>query len=187
MEKETHLIRRLLLPHGPFLLLLFACSRNTVEEPPPSAPAQKPPAAKKTTAPLPKGFRIKGPAEVTEPFLPPDAAWRFLVSELTTLRAEGQELLVTFDKSAFHATDRDGHRRTWRLPKGLTLKGVPAHALLRADTGIEAGKGTELQVVGPEEVTVVTARIDMGGNVQEFRLVAQAAAGFRSISTGGTG
>jgi hypothetical protein len=173
-----------LLPRGPFLLLLAACARNAVEEPPP-APANPPP-AKKAPAPLPAGFRVTGPAEVTEPFLPPDASWRFLVSQLTILRTEGRDLLVTFDRSAFHATDREGHRRTWRLPKGLSLSGVPSHVLLRGDLGIEAGRGP-LQAVGDQEVTVVTGRIDTGGNVEEFRLVAQAGVGFRSISTGGAG
>jgi hypothetical protein len=157
------------------------------EEPPP--PAQepvkttKPPAPRKPPAPLPKGFVVKGPADVTEAFLQPDAAWRHLVSQLTLLRAEGQELLVSFDRAAFHATDRQGRRRTWRLPKGLSLGGTPAHAVLRPDLGIEAGSA--LQVVGETEVTVVTARIDIGGDVQEFRLTAQAGIGFRSISTDG--
>ncbi len=175
---------RLLLPRGPFLLLLVACTRKPVEEL--SPPAAKPPSAKKAPAALPKGFRVKGPAEVTEAFLPPDASWRFLVSQLTLLRTEGVELLVSFDKSAFHATDREGHRRTWRLPKGLLLSGVPSHVLLKADLGLEAG-GSALQAVGEKEVTVVTARIDTGGNVQEFRLVAQGGVGFRSISTGRAG
>ncbi len=155
-----------------------------MEEPPP-APAKQP-AAKKGPAPLPGGFRVKGPAEVTEPFLPPDASWRFLVSQLTILRTEGRDLLVTFDRAAFHATDREGHRRTWRLPKGLSLSGVPNHVLLRADLGIEAGRGA-LQAVGEQQVTVVTGRIDTGGNVQEFRLVAQGGEGFRSITTSGAG
>lgn len=169
------------------LLLVAACSRDVAEDPPasppPAAPAKtaKPPARK----PLPKGFVVKGAPEVTEAFLPPDASWRHMVSELTLLRAEGKELLVSFDRSSFHATDREGRRRTWRLPKGLTLSGPPLHVLLRQDLGIEAGAGPELQVVGEKEVTVVTGRIDIDGNVQEFRLVAQGGIGFRSISTDG--
>lgn len=174
---------RLLLPRGPFLLLLLGCARNAVEEPPP-APAKPPPAKKAPAAALPKGFVAKGTPEVTEPFLPPEASWRHLVSQLTILRTEGQELLVSFDKGAFHATDRVGRRRTWRLPKGLSLSGVPAHVLLRADLGIETGRGS-MQAVGDKEVTIVTGRIDIAGNVQEFRLVAQGGIGFRSISTGG--
>jgi hypothetical protein len=183
MAKEEG-VRHLLL-----FLLLAACARDVKEEPPPAAPAKtatKQPAAKRPPpAPLPKGFVVKGAADVTEAFLPPDAAWRHLVSELTLLRAEGRDLLVTFDRASFHATDREGRRRTWRLPKGLALGGTPAHVLLRKDLGIEAGAGPELQVVGETEVTVVTGRIDMDGNVQEFRLVAQGGVGFRSISTGG--
>ena len=175
---------RLLLPRCPILLLVAACSRNAVEEPPPEPAKTKEP-AKKPPAPLPNGFAVKGDAEVTEPFLPPDAAWRHLVSQLTFLRTEGQELLVSFGPGAFHATDREGHRRTWRLPKGLTLAGGPSYVLLREDLGIEVGGGPTLQVVGEKEVTVVTARIDTGGNVQEFRLVAQGGVGFRSISTDG--
>jgi hypothetical protein len=95
-------------------------------------------------------------------------------------------VLVTFEKAAFHATLRDGRRRTWRLPKGLSLSGTPAHVLLRADLGMEVSRPSGMQAVGEEEVTVVTGRIDIGGgNVQEFRLVAKGAVGFRSISTGG--
>jgi hypothetical protein len=58
--------------------------------------------------------------------------------------------------------------------------------LLKADLGLEIARDSGMQVVGPEEVTVVTARIDMGGGtVQEFRLAAKGGGGFRSISTGG--
>jgi hypothetical protein len=61
--------------------------------------------------------------------------------------------------------------------------------LLKADLLIEIPRGSGMQVVGEEEVSIVTARIDMGGGiVQEFRLVAKGGLGFRSISTtGGAG
>jgi len=164
-------------------LLLGACTRQSAEAPPPAEPAAAVPA-------LPAGFRVTKPPVVTEPFLPPAAAWRFLVSQLTTLRvdarAKGEDVLVTFEEGAFHATGRDGGRHTWRLPKGLRLSGVPAHLLLRADLAMESGGEEGLQPVGEEEVAVVTARIDTGeGNVQEFRLMAKGGKGFRSISTGG--
>jgi hypothetical protein len=135
---------------------------------------------------LPLGFEVRGVPEVKEPFLPPASTWRWLISELRLHRAEGRELLVTFEDRAFHATDREGHRRTYRLPEGLRLTGTPAHALLKPDLSILLGGEQGLQVVGEAEVTVVTARIDMGGgNVEEFRLVAKGGVGFRSISTGG--
>ena len=120
------------------------------------------------------------------PFLPPAATLRWLVSELRLRQAEGVELLVSFDAGAVHFTDREGQRRTYRLPKGLRLGGVPVHLLLKTDLTLEITRGSSMQPVGEEEVTVVTARIDMGGgDVQEFRLMAKGGVGFRSISTGG--
>jgi len=174
-------------PRSPLvLLLLLGCSRPEAApsgEPPPPPKEKKPPAAAPS---LPAGFEVKGKPEVSDPFLPPDATWRWLVSELRLRQAEGKELLVSFDAAAVHMTDREGHRRTFRLPKGLRLAGVPAHVLLKADLGMEIALDSGMQVVGEEEVTVVTARIDMGGgNVQEIRLVAKEGVGFRSISTGG--
>ena len=167
------------------LLVVAACTRRDVDPAPePGAPAEPP-------APgLPDGFRVTKPPVVTAPFLPPDATWRFLVSQLTTLRvdarARGEDVLVTFEEGAFHATGRDGGRRTWRLPPGLRLAGVPRHLKLGADLGLEMGGVEGMQAVGEEEVAVVTGRIDTGGeNVQEFRLMAKGGQGFRSISTGG--
>lgn len=172
-------------PRSPLLFcLLGACARP---EPEPEPAPNPPPAKKKPPATsLPAGFRIKGKPEVVAPFLPPDATWRWLVSELRTRRAEGVEILVSFEAGAVHMTDREGKRRTYRLPAGLRLGGVPVHLLLKADFGLEMTRGSGMQPVGEGEVTVVTARIDMGGgDVQEFRLLAKGGVGFRSITTGG--
>jgi hypothetical protein len=132
---------------------------------------------------------VEGAPQVIEAFLPPEAAWRALVSDLTLLRADARarngDLLVTFEARAMHVTARDGRRRTWQLPEGLRLAGAPVHMLLGADLRVEIHGPDGVQPVGEEEVTVVTARIDMGGgNVHEFRLVAKGGRGFRSISTG---
>jgi hypothetical protein len=129
---------------------------------------------------------VKGAPEVAGPKASADAAARYVVSELRLLRAEGRELLVTLEGRAFHATDRKGHRRTFRLPEGASFRGPTVHLLLRADLGIGVVRGAGTQVVGKEEVRVSTLRIDTGqGDVQEIRLVAQEGVGFRSISTGG--
>ncbi len=180
--------RRRPAPRSPLLLLLFgAC---TTPAPPESAPRPAPP--QETPAPpppassLPAGFEVKGTPEVRDPFLPPAATWRWLVSGLRLYQAEGAEILATFEADAFHTTDREGQRRTFRLPEGLRLVGTPVHLLLKPDLGLDVWRDSGTQVVKGEEVSVVTARIDMGGgNVQEFRLVAKGGGGFRSISTGG--
>jgi hypothetical protein len=162
--------------------LVAACASR----PPEPAPAPKPP----PRSALPGGFEVRGAPVVTGPFLPPEATWRFLVSQLTLLRADAsrkrEEVLVSFEALAFHATGRDGKRRTWRLPAGIRLEGVPAHVLLGPDLGIRIALPEGMQVVGEEEITVVTAAIGAGGaNVQKSRLAAKAGSGFRSISTGG--
>lgn len=178
-------------PRSPLLfLLLGACATPEPQEPPPaetSKPASPPKKRPPPAAPvLPAGFAVKGAPEVREPFLPPAATWRWLVSGLRLHQAEGKEILVTFEAAAFHTTDRDGHRRTFRLPQGLRLVGAPVHVLLKPDLGLEIWRGSGAEVVGEEEVSVVTAQIDMGGgDVQEFRLAAKGGGGFRSISTGG--
>jgi hypothetical protein len=185
MEEETPVIRCPL--HPLFFLLLGACATPEPQEPAPPEPAPQKAAKPKPGKPaLPAGFEVKGTPEVREPFLPPASTWRWLVSGLRLHQAEGKELLVSFDADAFHTTDREGRRRTFRLPKGLRLLGTPAHVLLKADLSLEIPGASGMQVVGEDEVTVVTGRVDMGGgNVQEFRLVAKGGVGFRSISTGG--
>ena len=175
-------------PRSPlYLLLLAACASPKPEEPAATTPAAEKPAAPAPAEPgLPFGFAVKGTPEVRQPFLPPASTWRWLVSGLRLHQAEGKEILVTFEEGQFHTTDRAGRRLTFRLPEGLRLAGTPAHVLLKPDLGLEIWGASGAQVVGEEEVTVVTARIDMGGgNVQEFRLVAKGLVGFRSISTGG--
>jgi len=178
-------------PRTPLLLLLVlaACAGRKAKEPNETPPAaEKPPAPAPAPAepPLPFGFLVKGTPEVRAPFLPPASTWRWLVSGLRLHQAEGKEILVTFEEGAFATTDRSGRRLSYRLPEGLRLVGTPVHVLLKPDLGLEIWGASGAQVVGEEEVTVVTARIDMGGgDVQEFRLVAKGGSGFRSISTGG--
>jgi hypothetical protein len=193
VEEETPVIRcplpaRLSLGvggHTLFFLLLGACASPEPQEPPAEpTPAEQEPLP--GTPALPAGFQVKGKPEVREPFLPPASTWRWLVSGLRLYQAEGKEILVTFEERAFHTTDRQGRRQTFRLPEGLRLLGTPSHVLLKPDLSLEVPRESGMQVVGEEEVSVVTARFDMGrGNVQEFRLVAKGGVGFRSISTGG--
>jgi hypothetical protein len=183
VEEETPLIR---CPLHPLLFLLLGACASPERQEPPTGPAKAEEAPAPGKPALPAGFEVKGKPEVRDPFLPPASTWRWLVSGLRLYQAEGKEILVTFEEGAFHTTDRQGRRQTFRLPEGLRLVGTPSHVLLKADLGIEIAGDSGMQVVGEEEVSVVTARIDMGGgNVQEFRLVAKGGVGFRSISTGG--
>jgi hypothetical protein len=170
-------------PRGPLLILLLlgACAApKAAPAPPPPEPPPKPKPS------LPEGFEAQGVPEVSDPFLPPDATWRWLVSELRIWQADARDLLVTFEEGDVRTTDRGGKCRIYRLPKGLRLVGVPVHVILKSDLSIGIVRDSGTEVVKDEEVTVVTARIDMGGGrVEEFRLIAKAEAGFRSISTGG--
>jgi hypothetical protein len=133
---------------------------------------------------------VAGEPSVVDPDLPPVATWRFVLSQLTTLRADAhgrsQDVLVTFDVGEVHVTDRAGRRRTWRLPEGLALVGGPAHVVLRADLGIAVYGPDGTQLPAAEEVAVIEARaLVAGGGVEVFRLFAKGADGFRSISTPG--
>lgn len=188
---------RRLLP----LVLLAACSGKAVPretEPPQktweeSQAAQPKPsqAEPPPTAPpgLPAGFRVEGTPEVRSPFLGPAATWRFLVSRLTTLRADarasGEDLLVTFERDAVHVTARSGARRTWRLPAGLRLEGCPAHVLLGSDLTTTVYAADTTQVPPAEEITVIRARVEKAHEKVVFRLAIKGGRGFRSISTHG--
>jgi hypothetical protein len=167
------------------LALLAAC--QVTPEPEPARPK---PSLEEPEPGLPAGFEVKGTPLVELLTLPPDAAWRFVVSHLTTLRADaraaGADLLVTFQADAVHVTDREGGRRTWRLPAGIRLGGVPAHLRLGADlsTAVYDAKGA--QVPAADEITVVTARLGgPDGGTEEYRLVIKGGHAFRSISTSG--
>jgi hypothetical protein len=166
------------------LLLAAGClgRGETPEEPAQPAP---PPA-------LPAGFLVVGEPVVEQPFLPPPAAWRAVLSRLTTLRADAiskdEDLLVTFDEGALHATTRGGARRTWVLPEGLRLSGAPAHLVLGADGSLTGYRADGAQLPARGEVTLVTARLAAnGGAPRQFRLVVKEGRVFRSISTPGEG
>jgi len=130
---------------------------------------------------------VQGTPEVRKPFLGPDAMWRFLVSRLTTLRADARasnsDLLVSFERDAVHVTSRDGARRTWGLPDGLRLEPCPAHVLLGSDLTTTVYGPDGAQVPAAEEITVVSARVDEAGAKGEFRLAIKGGRGFQSIST----
>lgn len=166
-------------------LLLAACAGRPVEEPEPVAPPEPAPAA-----PLPEGFLVAGEPEVREAELGPEKAWRQTVSRLTILRAEAvagsEDILVTFEESAVHATTREGFRRTWLLPPGLRLLDTPVHLLLGGDlTTVPYGADGAQMPMG-EEVTVLRASIlGAGGEMEEFRLVIKGGSTFRSISNAG--
>ncbi|MHC4340349.1 MAG: hypothetical protein ACYSX0_09090 [Planctomycetota bacterium] len=170
----------------PFVaLVLAACSGRPVEEPVPVVVPEPAPAA-----PLPEAFVVTGQPEVREAYLGPEKAWRQTVSLLSVLRAEAvagsQDILVTFEETAVHATTREGSRRTWLLPDGLTLLDTPAHLLLGGDlTTVPYGSDGAQMPMG-EEVTVVRARIrEADGENQEFRLIIKGGSTFRSISNAG--
>ena len=162
-----------------WILLLAACQAATPQPDP--RPKPKPPKSK-----LPKGFFVKGAPRVEPPFLEPDATWRFLVSRLTTLRAdaraEQQDVLVSFAKGAMHVTDRAGSRITWQFPKGLALKGSRSHLVLGADLTATVYTRNGAQVPFAEEVTVATVTLKKGGGpAEEIRLVVKGGRTFRSI------
>jgi len=188
------------------LLLLAACVKTTtpVHPKPPPPRSKKPPAGKKTTkkkkvprpaandprktAALPAGFKVVSADQPVAPFLKPRAMWRYLVSRLTTLRADAraknEDILVSFHADAFHITDRSGRRRSWQLPKGLRLLRVPSHVVLGADLSTAAFGPDLVQLPSDEEVTVIEARVE-AGDVEIFRLIVKGGQGFRSISSHG--
>jgi hypothetical protein len=145
--------------------------------------------AKEEPAGLPAGFKVEGTPEVRTPFLKPGAMWRFLVSRLTTLRADaragGEDVLVTFEPEAVHVTARSGARRTWRLPAGLRLEGGPTHVLLGSDLTTTVYGSDGAQVPAAEEITVIRARVGAPDAPGVFRLVIKGGRGFQSISTSG--
>jgi len=177
-------------------LVLFAGCANppATGEPRPPQPGPGEPAGKgppeKPNAGLPDDFKVVGAPETNAAFLAPADAWRELRSRLTTLKADalagGEDILVTFEKNALHATSRRGRRRTWRLPDGLDLAGGPAYLRLGADGSLRLYRRDHSQVPLGAEVTIVTASLrQAGGNVEKIRLVIQGGRAIRSISTAG--
>ena len=163
------------------LLLAAACARRRAE-PPPERPIPVP-----REDPL-AGFSVRGPPRVEAAFLDGEAAWRFLVSRVTAARAEAhaldERLLLTFEEAAFHQTRRDGSRRTWLLPEGMRLSGVPADLLLLPDLSCRLFREGRPVEGGGEEETVVAARL-VGPPPQEHRLVVKGGRTFRSIANPG--
>jgi len=176
---------------------LFGCATPPPDEAPPQTQPEKEAVEAPATAParapatgLPLEFEVKGDPVVEEPYLGAAATWRSLISRLTTLRADAgqtrEDLLVTFESGALHATSRDGRRTTWRLPNGLRFSGEPRHLLLRSDTTMVLLTGDGVEVPMGEEVTVVRAIVrTIDGGEEEFRLVIKEGATFRSISNAG--
>jgi len=175
-------------------LVLAACSRAVPREPetppPPRPEVEAPPPEQPAPTPaapgLPAGFELKGTPDVRAPFLGPEAMWRFLVSRLTTLRADaraaGEDTLVTFERDAVHVTTRAGARQTWRLPDRLRLEGGPTHVLLGSDLTTTVYGPDGAQIPAAEEITVTSAHLDEAGAKGEIRLVIKGGRGFQSIS-----
>ena len=176
-------MRRLLV------LLLVGCATpqgSPTDTPQPNAEKAAPAPAPAT---LPVEFEVVGDPIVEPSYLPPMATWRALMSRLTTLRADAgqgrEDILVTFEKNALHATTRKGRRTTWQLPDGLVFQGVPMHLLLRSDATLALIDQTGTEVPLGQEVTVVRALVLGAGGTREFRLVIKGGATFRSISNAG--
>jgi hypothetical protein len=174
-------------------LCLAACSPAVPREPeapPPRKPKIEAPPPEKPAPPpapgLPAEFELKGVPELRAPFLGPEAMWRFLLSRLTTLRADaradGEDMLVTFERDAVHVTTRAGGRLTWQLPDRLRLQGGPTHVLLGSDLTTTVYGPDGAQIPAAEEITVTSARLDEAGAKGEFRLVIKGGRGFQSIS-----
>ena len=163
-------------------LLLAACASRGSPPPPPDRAAAD-------TDPL-AAFAPRGEPVVEELALDPDGAWRFVVSRVTTVRAEaqalGEELLLTFEEGAVHRTRRGGSRRTWALPPGLRLTGGPCHLLFGPELSGRLLREGEVAAGEDGWTLVVAARVaGRDGNVAEFRLEAKGGREFRSIQTAG--
>ena len=145
-------------------------------------------------APDPKsaavGFPVKGKPVVSDAPADPEAAWRFLVSQVTERRAEAravrQDILLTFESRAFHVTQRSGVRRTYVLPESLVLQGEVVRLLIRADLTCEVYGAAGQKPVDAGEIAVVLGRVvDRAGNVRKFRLTVKGGREFRSMETSG--
>ncbi|MFQ5844655.1 MAG: hypothetical protein ACE5JG_06665 [Planctomycetota bacterium] len=190
------------------LLLLAACGRSRARETqPPETPApgreaspvlegssQEPVRASPERRPrwpaVLTAFQGEGPADVVAPWLPPEATWRFLVSEITTARADaaarGRPVLIRFEEDRVHETAEGGRRKTWLLPSGLLVAGGPVHLLLQPDQTVRVldAEGV-FRPAGPE-TPVCAGRIGTPpAGVQEFRLVVKGGREVRSIRTAG--
>ena len=157
-----------------------AAKKKTVEDARP-APDPKTPAIE---------FPVKGKPVVSDAPADPEAAWRFLVSQVTDRRAEAralrQDILLTFEPRAFHVTHRSGVRRTFVLPERLVLQGGVVRLLIRADLTCEVWGPAGPKSQDSGEIAVVLGRLaDQAGNVREFRLTVKGGREFRSIETAG--
>ena len=146
------------------------------------------PAPDPETAAVP--FAVKGKPVVTDAPADPEAAWRFLVSQVTDRRAEAravrQDILLTFEPRAFHVPQRSGARRTFVLPERLVLQGGVVQLLIRADLTCEVWGPAGPKSQDSGEIAVVRGRLaDGAGNVREFRLTVKGGREFRSIETAG--
>ena len=71
-------------------------------------------------------FAVKGKPVVADAPADPEAAWRFLVSQVTERRAEAsalqQDILLTFEPRAFHVTQRSGRGGRLSFPSALSSR-----------------------------------------------------------------
>ena len=138
---------------------------------------------------LPEGFVVRRTKPLEDAFLAPDAAWRQLLSRLTTMQVDarrtGDSILVTLWPDRILVTDPTGLRHGWRLPDGLSLSVVHPHVVLGADLSLVAFSEEASQVEAEEELTLAVARVaESAESSREFRLVIKGGKAFRSMTSG---
>ncbi len=176
--------------------LLAACTvpstqktQRNPKENPEGSPAKKP---KHAVVILPEGFVVKETSEGEDPFLPPDKAWRHLISRLTTLqvdtRRRGIPVLVTFVEDRVLITQKNGVQTAWRLPEGLKITPDASHVVIWGDLTLDAYARDGSKLPQAEELTVARGSWASAGpnehQTREFRLVVKGGKAFRSITSG---
>lgn len=172
-------------------LLLAACVTTTLPRKRPKQPktpkVDEPDSAEKPVV-LPKGFVVRETHPGENPFLPPEQAWRQLISKLTTLQADtrrrGQSVLLSFGADRVLITTKEGIQTAWRLPEGLELTAEVGHVVICDDLSLEVYGLDGSQVQPVEELTVARGKVGSEGeDVQEFRMVIKGNEAFRSMTS----